>query len=218
MRDENPCPLQDQPLPDLYATVAEDVLSWCGTPGCVCVDLGAGAGGLGLALAARTSAAIVLVDPNSEALSRGLLTARQQGIGHRVVAVVGSAEDIPLPEGSCDAVVSRGSFYFWQDRAQGLREVYRILAPGGKAMIGGGLGSSYPEWARREFIRRQWENLTKQGDEALRRFREARSRETFQRLADEAGLPSFEVVGRAALPPTDPCSGVGIWLRFAKEE
>ena len=84
-------------------------------------------------------------------------------------------------------------------------------------MIGGGLGRRYPEWARREFIRRRREDAAKNGPEAACRFTEARSRETFSRLAEESGIPSFEVVGEGGLGPEDPNTGVGIWLRFCKE-
>ncbi|MBS3735207.1 MAG: class I SAM-dependent methyltransferase [Phycisphaerae bacterium] len=206
-------------LPDYYPTVAEDVIAFCGDKGGrVWVDLGAGPGGLGLALLEKVSdGAMVLMDPNADSLGRALDTARQRGVGSRTVAVIGSAESIPLPDESVDVVVSRGSFYFWGDRAQGLREVYRILRLGGRAMIGGGLGSGYPQWARQEFIRRRRESVAAKGAEAVCEFAEARSPETFRRLATEAGLPSFEVMGEGGLTADDPKTGIGIWLRFTKE-
>ena len=206
-------------LPDHYATVAEDVLDFCGSSGGrVWVDLGSGAGGLGLALLERIPDGVMaLLDPDAVALRRALDGARQRGLASRAVAVVCPAEQMPLPSESVDVVVSRGSFYFWRDRAQGLREVWRVLRPGGRAMIGGGLGTGYPAWARTEFIRRQRESQRSKGDEAMRKFREARSPETFRRLAAEAGLPRYEVVGEGGMDPDDPQSGVGIWLQFGKE-
>ncbi|MFH0910275.1 MAG: class I SAM-dependent methyltransferase [Planctomycetota bacterium] len=134
-------------LSDYYETVAHDALAFRGSRGGrVWLDLGSGAGGLGLALLKELpEAAMVLMDPDGEVLRRALDSARERGFSGQVVAVVGSAESIPLPDGSVDAVVSRGSFYFWKGRAQGLREVWRILRPGGRAMIGGGLGSGYPQ-------------------------------------------------------------------------
>ena len=206
-------------LPDYYATVAEDVLVFCGASGGrVWVDLGSGAGGVGLALAERVAdGTMVLMDPNAEALAKALGDAERRGLASRVVPVVGSAERMPLPDACIDVVVSRGSFYFWQDRAQGLREVWRVLRPGGRAMIGGGLGTGYPAWARTEFIRRQRESQRSKGDKAMREFREARSPETFRRLAAEADLPRFEVVGEGGLDATDPQSGLGIWLKLRKE-
>ena len=84
-------------------------------------------------------------------------------------------------------------------------------------MIGGGLGSRYPEDARREFVRRRLESVAAKGPEAIREFAEARSPATFRRLAMEARLPSFEVIGEGGLGPDDPVTGIGIWLRFTKE-
>jgi SAM-dependent methyltransferase len=206
-------------LPDYYETVALDVIAFCGSRGGrVWVDLGSGAGGLGLTLLEELPEGImVLMDPDGQVLCRALESARDRGLSVRAVAIVGSAESIPLPDESVDVVVSRGSFYFWRDRAQGLREVWRILRPGGRAMIGGGLGSRYPQWARQEFIRRKREAATAKGPEAAREFTEARSPETFRRLAIEAGLPSFEVVGEGSLGADDPNTGIGIWLRLTKE-
>ena len=204
-------------LPDYYPTVADDVIAFCGDEGDhVWVDLGSGPGGLGLALLEKISqGTMMLMDPKADALRCALEAARQRGVASRVVAVTGSAESMPLPDESADVVVSRGSFYFWQDRAQGLREVWRILRPGGRAMIGGGLGSNYPQWARQEFIRQRRESA--KNPEAARKFAEARSPETFHRLAVEAELPSFKVVGEGGLAANDPNTGIGIWLQFTKD-
>lgn len=209
----------DTQLPDYYATVAEDIVAFCGDDGNrTWVDLGTGPGGLGLALLDKvTIGTMVLLDPNAKALSRALDESKQRGLAAHAVAVIGSAESMPLPDESVDVVVSRGSFYFWQDRAQGLREVWRTLRPGGRAMIGGGLGSGYPAGARTEFIRRRRESQRSKGAEAMQKFREARSPETFRRLAVEADLPRFEVVGEGALDEEDSRSGIGIWLQFTKE-
>jgi hypothetical protein len=84
-------------------------------------------------------------------------------------------------------------------------------------MIGGGLGGGYPLWARQEFIRRKQESAVAGGPDAARQFAEARSPETFRRLAMEAGLPSFEVVGEGEVGLDASNAGVGIWLRFVKE-
>jgi ubiquinone/menaquinone biosynthesis C-methylase UbiE len=124
---------------------------------------------------------------------------------------------MPLPDDCIDLAVSRGSIFFWKDRAQGLREVYRVLRPSGTAMIGGGLGALYPQWARREFTRRRHEGVKRKGPDTFRRFKEARSSRTFRRLAEEAGLIDFEVAGDGAADPDSPQAGLGIWLRFRKE-
>jgi len=47
---------------------------------------------------------------------------------------------------------------------------------------------------------------------------EARSRDAFERLAREAGLKLFNVLGEGGLDEDDPDAGAGIRLRFSKEE
>jgi SAM-dependent methyltransferase len=205
-------------LPDYYDTVADDMISFCDCRNAVWVDLGSGAGGLGLTVLAKVPDAIlVLLDGDAEALRRGVDAARERGLAGRVVAVLGSAERIPLPDACVDAVISRGSFCFWHDRTQGLREVNRILKPGAKARLGGGLGSHYPQLARREFIRKRLETVAANGLGATHKFVEDRSPETFRRLALESGLTSFEVISKDGLGPDEPFTGVGSWLQFKKE-
>jgi ubiquinone/menaquinone biosynthesis C-methylase UbiE len=207
-------------VPAPYPYVAADILEYCRPQKGIWVDLGSGNGGVGLALAARDAPAasastIVLVDPNTEALSKGLQSAKSKGLAHRVVAVVGKAERMPLPNGSVDLVVSRGSIFFWDDPGKGVQEVYRVLRPGGEAMLGGGRGEHYPEWARREFTRRRHANMDP-NSEATKRFRRLRSPDTFRQWAKQAGLPDFKVIGQGGLSPDDPRAGKGIWLRFSK--
>jgi ubiquinone/menaquinone biosynthesis C-methylase UbiE len=41
------------------------------------------------------------------------------------------AESLPLPDTSVDLVLSTTSFHHWRDQAQGVRQVARVLRPGG---------------------------------------------------------------------------------------
>jgi len=200
-----PSPKAEQKLPDYYACVARDVVEMCSARDGIWVDLGCGEGPLAFALAELSGSVLILVDPNEGALARALTKAAELGLSRRTVAVHGRAESLPLAGDSVDLVVSRGSIFFWEDRPAGVREVYRVLRPGGTAMLGGGLGKTYPSWARREFIRRRREGVRKQGADAVRAFPE------------DAGLEDFEVVGEPALPEDDPNTSLGLWLIFHKE-
>jgi hypothetical protein len=51
----------------------------------------------------------------------------------------------------------------------------------------------------------------------MQEFRDARSPGTFRRIAEQAGLPAFDVIGEGGLAADDPNAGVGIWLRLTKE-
>jgi len=212
-------PHSEAALPDHFETVAQDMLDYAAHDSGVWMDLGSGNGGLGIQIATQLSRIVMcFVDPDEGALEEALLRARQRDIAQRAVAVVGTAEALPLPKDSVDVVVSRGSIFFWKDRSLGLREVYRVLRPGGKAMIGGGLGARYPRWARQEFIRRQRNSQQRASAEEKEAFALARQPETFRQLAREAGLTCFEVTGEGGLSPDDPDTGVGIWLLFGKEK
>jgi len=204
-------------LPDFFATVAADVLAYCQSTQGIWVDLGSGKGGLGLELASRSASTLILVDPNANALSDGLHAARERGLAQRVVAVIGSAESIPLVTESVDLIVSRGSIYFWQDQPRALGEVYRILRPGGKAMIGGGVGAGYPELARREFYARRLAGEERGGPDALREFLRLRSPETLEGWARAAGIHEFEVRSETESPVNGARLRLGFWLRFAKQ-
>jgi SAM-dependent methyltransferase len=47
----------------------------------------------------------------------------------------GAAEALPFPDGSLDAVVSQFGLMFFDDRRQGLGEMLRVLAPGGRLSV-----------------------------------------------------------------------------------
>jgi len=204
-------------LPDFYETVAHDAMALAGRGCGLWLDLGCGSGGVGLALARRSASTILLVDPSPDALGEGMRAAHAQEVSDRVWLLAARAEYLPLRDNCFDLVVSRGSVFFWDDPARGIREVHRLLRPGGCAMIGGGLGSGYPDWARREFMRRRREDASRQGADALARFAEERSPDTFHRLAVMAGLPQYEIASDTGAAALNTWKGSGIWLRFMKE-
>jgi ubiquinone/menaquinone biosynthesis C-methylase UbiE len=87
------------------------------------VDLAAGSGKLTRALASRFDQ-VVAVEPNDE--MRGVLAGRSAGI--RVLA--GTAERMPLPDGSADAVFVGDAFH-WFDGPAAVAELARVVRPGG---------------------------------------------------------------------------------------
>jgi SAM-dependent methyltransferase len=207
----------EQSLPSRYPYVVEDALGFCKPVKGFWVDLGAGKGQVTIPLIEATGNPVVMLDPDSKAMTKGLATAREKKLEDHLAAVVGRAEAMPFPDDSVDFVVSRGSIFFWDDPAQGLKEVYRVLRPGGKAYIGGGAGSGYPKWAAEELIRQREAKM--QGDEAekWKRFVELRRPEQMKEWAKGAGLHEFEVMGMGAISSEDKRTGQGVWILFEKK-
>ncbi|MEU2201086.1 class I SAM-dependent methyltransferase [Isoptericola sp. NPDC019482] len=96
-------------------------------PGPRVLDLGAGTGKLTATLldpAVVPDAEVVAVEPDPE-----MLAELRSGLPD-VRALAGSAESIPLPDGSVDAVLA-GNALHWFDLAAAGPEIARVLAPGG---------------------------------------------------------------------------------------
>jgi SAM-dependent methyltransferase len=99
-------------------------LTWAlGTAPCRVVDLGAGTGKLTRVLLALGHQ-VVPVEPDAQMRRR--LAERSPGIE----PLDGSAEHIPLPDGSMDAVVA-GQAYHWFDTERAHPEIARVLRGGG---------------------------------------------------------------------------------------
>ncbi|MBG6069708.1 class I SAM-dependent methyltransferase [Micromonospora ureilytica] len=92
-------------------------------PGLRVLDLGAGTGKLSATLVA-VGADVVAVEPDP-----AMLTELRRALPG-VRALPGSAESIPLPDASVDAVLA-GNALHWFDMAVAGAEIARVLAPGG---------------------------------------------------------------------------------------
>jgi SAM-dependent methyltransferase len=118
---------------DLYARgrpdYPDEIVAWLREnlglrSGQVVVDLGAGSGKFtGYLL--RTGASVVAVEPVPQMLEK-LALAWPEVTRHQ-----GTAEAIPVPEGSADAVICAQSFH-WFANAAALTGIHRVLKPGGR--------------------------------------------------------------------------------------
>jgi ubiquinone/menaquinone biosynthesis C-methylase UbiE len=94
------------------------------------VDLGCGTG-YWLRRYASEAARVVGVEPDPALLS----VARRAAALSRSEVVAGSAERIPLADGSVDVVHARFSYFFPPGVEAGLAEVLRVLRPGGRLVV-----------------------------------------------------------------------------------
>ncbi|AYC33896.1 methyltransferase domain-containing protein [Pseudomonas cavernae] len=95
------------------------------------LDVACGTGVLACAAAESVGpgGAVVGLDPNEEMLA----VARSKSA--RVEWRVGRAESLPFPDESFDAVVSQFGLMFFEDRSAALREMLRVLRPGGRLAV-----------------------------------------------------------------------------------
>jgi ubiquinone/menaquinone biosynthesis C-methylase UbiE len=92
------------------------------------LDIGCGPGAA-LEHAASTGASVAGVDPSKSMVSRAARRVPTAEVR------VGSAEEVPFPDDTFSVVINIASFHHWADREAGLREISRVLAPGGRLHI-----------------------------------------------------------------------------------
>ena len=118
----------------------------CDWTGVDVLDVGCG-DGFHLPLFARTARTVVGVEPHPPLVLR----ARQRVGEMSTVAVMsGSAQRIPLPDGSVDVVHARTAYFFGPGCEPGLTEAARVLRPGGAIAIVDldATAAPYGDWMR----------------------------------------------------------------------
>lgn len=95
------------------------------------LDLGCGAGHVSFQVA-DLAAEVVAYDLSAEMLAVVAETAAARGLAN-IVTERGAAEQLPFADASFDFVFSRYSAHHWSDLGVALREVRRVLKPGGQA-------------------------------------------------------------------------------------
>ena len=106
-------------------------------PGEIVVDIGCGAG-FDTLLAARQvgpAGKVIAVDMTEAMLATTGAGARQLDL-RNVDIRHGFAEDLPVESGSADVVISNGVINLCPDKLQVMKEVWRVLRPGGRFQIG----------------------------------------------------------------------------------
>ncbi|HDJ1438511.1 TPA: methyltransferase domain-containing protein [Serratia rubidaea] len=97
------------------------------------LDLGCGAGHASFTAAAQV-AQVVAYDLSAQMLAVVAQAAQARGLDN-IQTQQGMAETLPFADGEFDLVISRYSAHHWHDVGQALREVKRVLKPGGRAIM-----------------------------------------------------------------------------------
>jgi demethylmenaquinone methyltransferase/2-methoxy-6-polyprenyl-1,4-benzoquinol methylase len=177
-------------------------------PGETIVDCAGGTGDMARRLARMARAArrrrggadarVLVVDYNLEMVAAG----RERGSEPEIAWAVGDAQRLPLPDRSADAYVIAFGIRNVTDIPAALREVRRVLKPGGRFLclefsrpVGGALRAAYDAYSF-NVIPRVGQVVAGDRDsyqylvESIRRFPDQK---TFARMIGEAGLSRVEV-------------------------
>jgi ubiquinone/menaquinone biosynthesis C-methylase UbiE len=103
------------------------------TPQAVVLDLGCGAGHASFAVAPHAGS-VTAYDLTAQMLAVVQHEASTRDIKN-ITTVQGMAEVLPFPDAHFDFVISRYSAHHWHDVPAALREMRRVLKPGGQALM-----------------------------------------------------------------------------------
>lgn len=106
-------------------------------PGETVLDLGCG-GGIDTILASAAvgeKGRVIGLDVLPEMIERASTHASEAGLADRTEFVRGEMEQVPLPDGSVDVVISNGVINLAARKSRVLAETYRVLRPGGRLCV-----------------------------------------------------------------------------------
>lgn len=168
----------------------------------ITVDIGVGPGFLGLEMAKITNMKIVFIDISQEALDQAEDTFNSLDLDNEAGFINADVQALPLEDNYADFIMSRGSIWFWGEPEKGLREIHRILKPGGVAVVGGGLGRYLPET-----MRARLQEILKQG--LIERKEKRPSLEEFEAMVRKSSLSNYRIM-------TDGDTSSGKWVEIRK--
>lgn len=93
--------------------------------------------GVGVVAGARRApnGMVTGIDPSPVMVERTRTRCRRERVEQVTKVERAAAESLPVPDDSQDAVVSVNNIQLWNDRAVGLDECVRVLAPGGVVVV-----------------------------------------------------------------------------------
>jgi ubiquinone/menaquinone biosynthesis C-methylase UbiE len=121
-----------------YSERTDDFLKWAldhldPQPGELVLDVGCGTGAYHPQLRARGVQVIVGLDASPTMVAATQRQAGDQNLP--VVAILGDAQRLPLPDDAYDRVMANHVFFFVPDQRAALREMRRVLKPTGRVLL-----------------------------------------------------------------------------------
>lgn len=135
-----------QDIMDRITPRAEKIKEIMGLKKGVLLDVGCGGAYLDIALAKITDMDFILLDISPRAIESTSQNIAEHYLDKRARTLLADVHNIPLADNSVNYVISTASIGFWKNPQRGLEEIYRVLAPGGRAYISGIGGNAYRDY------------------------------------------------------------------------
>lgn len=103
----------------------------------VCMNDGGGAQGLQQGFLEMTQLQITALYPSEKVAGEAGKRIREAKLAERITCRVGTLDSLPFEEASFDLIAGTGPMLIWGERRKKIREIYRVLRPGGVALVGG---------------------------------------------------------------------------------
>jgi SAM-dependent methyltransferase len=119
-----------------FRGIASDIAA-AASPAAKVLEVGCGPGHLSILLARDHALDVTGLDLDLAMIEHAIRNAASgsDAGGRRPTFVVGDVAALPFEDSAFDLVVSTLSMHHWSDPVAGLREIHRVLRPGGKALI-----------------------------------------------------------------------------------
>jgi SAM-dependent methyltransferase len=120
----------------LFRAIASDIAATA-SPGAKIMEVGCGPGHLSIRLARGDGLDVTGLDLDPAMIERARANAARHPKADQrsPTFIVGDVAALPFEDAAFDLVISTFSMHHWSDPAAGLREIHRVLRPGGRALI-----------------------------------------------------------------------------------
>ncbi|MBT4484575.1 MAG: TonB-dependent receptor plug domain-containing protein, partial [Candidatus Latescibacteria bacterium] len=173
------------------------------------IDIGGGPGNLVIELCKRTqSMHWINSDIKTDNFPFTAKMAGEAGLGNRISTMFADVHDLPFLDNYADVIVSRGSFQFWEDKRKAFSEIFRVLKPGGAALIGRGFSENLPVDVARK---------VREGQRAGKgepKYDVAQTAAELESVMKALGIKNYEI--RLPVPPGSEGVNYGVWVEFRK--
>ena len=186
----------------IYPVIAGQIMDRCKVRKGPCIDIGSGPANLAIAIAKISNLKTYAMDFSWYIGEIAKANIRAEGLERRVAPVLGDVHRMPFRSDYASLVVSRGSMRFWKNKPMSFREIFRVLKPGGKGYVGGGVGSAaLSDQIDREMLRqgRDW----KKGP--MKKYKKT-DEKSFRETLRKAGIERFEIIN----------DDTGFWIYLEK--